>query len=64
MEKSGAGTESESDRTPYLPQYERPKVTVMNDEEVLRAFQMTAAEISSAGCWWSNANLSCKPAGT
>jgi hypothetical protein len=38
---------------PGLPQYERPEVEVMNDEEVLRAFQMTAAQISSAGCWWT-----------
>lgn len=64
MEKTGTGAESESDRGPYLPQYECPKVTVMDDEEVLRAFQMTAAQISSAGCWWSNATMSCKPAGT
>lgn len=34
------------------PQYETPRITVMSDEEVLKAFQMTALEISAAGCWW------------
>ena len=36
-----------------LPLYEAPKITVMRDEEVLKAFQMTALEISAAGCWWA-----------
>jgi hypothetical protein len=36
-----------------LPRYERPQITIMKDEEVLKAFQMTALEISAAGCWWS-----------
>jgi len=35
------------------PPYEAPRITVMEDEEVLKAFQMTALEISAAGCWWS-----------
>jgi hypothetical protein len=35
------------------PPYETPRLTVMEDEEVLKAFQMTALEISAAGCWWS-----------
>jgi hypothetical protein len=35
-----------------LPKYERPQITVMTDEEVLKAFQMTALDISAAGCWW------------
>jgi hypothetical protein len=34
------------------PLYEAPRITVMSDEEVLKAFQMTAVEISAAGCWW------------
>lgn len=33
--------------------YEAPKITVMNRDDVLQAFQMTAAQISAAGCWWS-----------
>ena len=32
--------------------YERPSLKVMNQDEVLEAFQMTATEISAAGCWW------------
>jgi len=34
------------------PKYIRPQITIMRDEEVLKAFQMTALEISAAGCWW------------
>ena len=35
-----------------LTQYVRPHITIMSDQEVLKAFQMTAVEISAAGCWW------------
>mgnify|MGYP001213326932 CR=1 FL=1 len=38
-------------KTAVRPSYERPKITVMDRDEVLQAFQMTAAEISAAGCW-------------
>ena len=33
--------------------YSAPLVRAMTEDEVLVAFQMTAAEISAAGCWWS-----------
>ena len=36
-----------------LPKYEKPRIQIMKDEEVLKAFQMTALEISAAGCWWA-----------
>lgn len=35
------------------PVYERPSLRMMNQDEVLEAFQMTATEISAAGCWWN-----------
>ncbi len=35
------------------PVYETPKITPMDRDEVLQAFQMTAAQISAAGCWWT-----------
>jgi hypothetical protein len=35
------------------PRYETPKITPMDRNEVLQAFQMTAAQISAAGCWWT-----------
>jgi hypothetical protein len=35
------------------PRYESPKITPMDRDEVLQAFQMTAAQISAAGCWWA-----------
>jgi hypothetical protein len=33
-------------------EYVRPQIAIMSDQEVLKAFQMTAADISAAGCWW------------
>lgn len=35
------------------PAYERPSLKVMNQDEVLQALQMSANEISAAGCWWA-----------
>jgi len=35
------------------PRYETPMITSMNRDEVLQAFQMSAAQISAAGCWWA-----------
>jgi hypothetical protein len=35
--------------------YEKPTIIAMDEDEVLAAFQMTAAEISAAGCWWGSA---------
>ena len=35
------------------PRYETPKITPMDRDEVLQAFQMSAAQISAAGCWWA-----------
>jgi hypothetical protein len=49
-------TDSRKDPTSEVvdrPPYETPRLTIMEDEEVLKAFQMTALEISAAGCWWS-----------
>jgi len=37
-----------------LPEYEAPTLDVMEQDEVLEAFQMTASEISAAGCWWGS----------
>jgi hypothetical protein len=33
----------------------------MDREEVLQAFQMTAAQISAAGCWWMVAGCIASP---
>jgi hypothetical protein len=35
------------------PKYHVPSIKVMDESEVLQAFQMTAAKISAAGCWWT-----------
>ncbi len=40
-------------RADTRPRYEPPKITAMDQDEVLQAFQMTAAQISAAGCWWT-----------
>ena len=49
IERTGSETRAE-----VLPAYEPPTLTVMEQDEVLNAFQMTAQEISAAGCWWSS----------
>jgi hypothetical protein len=43
----------EAVKTDVKPTYEPPKIAVLNADEVLKVFQMTASEISAAGCWWS-----------
>jgi len=43
------------DKPESRPRYERPQITLMDRDEVLQAFQMTAAQISAAGCWWNAA---------
>jgi hypothetical protein len=35
------------------PTYLRPTIRALDEKDLLTAFQMTAAEISAAGCWWS-----------
>jgi len=34
--------------------YRTPTIKVMSETELLAAFQMTAAEICSTGCWWGS----------
>jgi len=44
---------------PALPKYESPRIAVLSDEEVLRAFQLTAAQIGAAATWWSASCSAC-----
>lgn len=41
------------------PRYEKPTVTVLTNDEVLRAFQVTAAQIGAAAVWWSGTCSAC-----
>ena len=34
--------------------YEPPSLRVLDEDELLNIFQMTAAEISVASCWWAS----------
>ena len=34
-------------------------VTGMDEEELLKVFQLTAAEISVASCWWGACSIGC-----
>lgn len=43
----------ETSQVDTRPHYETPMITLMDRDEVLQAFQMTAAQISAAGCWWT-----------
>jgi hypothetical protein len=39
--------------------YEPPRIAVLSEEEVLRAFQMTASQIGAAATWWSASCTAC-----
>ena len=39
--------------------YHAPALREVTEEEVLASFQMTAAEISAASCWWVNCATGC-----
>ena len=39
--------------------YEPPSVRGLDEEELMNLFQMTAAEISVAACWWGNCPSGC-----
>jgi hypothetical protein len=39
--------------------YEQPTVTVLDEDELLKFFQLTAAEISVASCWWASCATGC-----
>jgi hypothetical protein len=39
--------------------YEQPTVTVLDEDELLKVFQLTAAEISVASCWWGACPAGC-----
>ncbi len=54
MDTTSGDVQSNQD-TDGRPVYEAPKITMMDSDDVLRAFQMTAAQISAAGCWWTSA---------
>jgi len=36
------------------PTYVKPTLRVMSETELLASFQMTAAKISAAACWWGS----------
>lgn len=42
-----------------LTAYESPSIRVLDEEELLKIFQMTAAEISVASCWWGACASGC-----
>lgn len=46
------------------PRYEIPTITPMDRDGVLQAFQMSAAQISAAGCWWAPACVASVPCNT
>jgi len=39
--------------------YQAPSVREMSEDDVLAAFQMSAAEISAATCWWTPGPSGC-----
>lgn len=39
--------------------YVTPAIRLIDEEELLKVFQMTAAEISVASCWWNACSAGC-----
>jgi hypothetical protein len=39
--------------------YAPPSVKVLDEEDLLKVFQITAAEISVASCWWGACSVGC-----
>ena len=54
-----ASTPSAPGSQTALAAYEAPSVRVLDEEELLKIFQMTAAEISVASCWWAACPAGC-----
>ena len=40
-------------------EYASPAVKVLDEEDLLKVFQITAAEISVASCWWGACTAGC-----
>jgi hypothetical protein len=55
------GGDMKPNQVDVRPVYEVPSITAMDRDEVLKAFQMTAAQISAAGCWWTVMGCSASP---
>lgn len=53
-EADSSGAPSAAPQGKERPGYEQPSIRVLNEEELLDIFQMTAAEISVASCWWAS----------
>jgi hypothetical protein len=58
LEHASSDSESQGDGRDQGADYAPPTVTVLEEEDLLKVFQMTAAEISVAGCWWSTGTFS------
>jgi hypothetical protein len=44
---------------PADDEYAPPSVKVLDEDDLLKIFQVTAAEISVAGCWWGACSVGC-----
>lgn len=58
---SGSASASENGRDGHDQgkEYAPPSVKVLDEEDLLKVFQMTAAEISVASCWWFACTSGC-----
>jgi hypothetical protein len=48
-----SGVSHDSNRSSVRPKYQTPRIRPMSEAELMTTFQMTAADISAAGCWWT-----------
>jgi hypothetical protein len=53
--QAGARTAASGPDDGYAP----PSIKVLDEEDLLKVFQITAAEISVASCWWGACTVGC-----
>jgi hypothetical protein len=59
VDRPAAAAGDEEGSREQLKDFTPPSVTVLGEEDLLKVFQMTAAEISVASCWWGSCSRGC-----
>lgn len=59
LDRHASAAEDSRDGQGQRAEYAPPSVKVLDEEDLLTVFQMTAAEISVAFCWWGACTTGC-----
>jgi hypothetical protein len=58
-ERAAAGAQDEAGVAVDGEAYAPPSVKLLDEDDLLKVFQITAAEISVASCWWGACSVGC-----